>query len=656
MSFPPISDLTKLVLLSDVSTDAQIALNKNKKEKRNKNSKPVIEFLEEFKDINNFSSLKGALKSSSKYRQLYDDWRAALQKDRKNRDTINKTVFNNFVKLKEHFREQSVRSAISKEGLLGKIFSGEEVKSNLEKLFKILVKNKQDGSRIQNIRRNIPKEKRKLLYKLFVNNLPEGNEPTIEEFLNNSKPIYSFGLAELMLAEPSGKDSIEGWEKGEKKYNKGNISGTFEVWRKIFPSSDRSKYAIGGESKTESSEFVNLARKLGGVDEGDILTFRLSPFLPELLLLREAFSAKLELESIESVSAKKLSATNSLNSSKIKEYFNILSLAGKKENKGSRELYMRRLNNQRITNVVHFGGQGKKVGAINFVKNLLISPNNDSIFKYATKGVQVIPVLNKKQFEIQYKRKNPDYDSELEGQVEAFQRDYDKYLNNRRISQELVDIYLDYPEILEEEELSKLSKVGNTYHAITDEGVEVIRGIERKFKEFTQENPEEFDLEELGDAEKAEIKENSMVFAIQQAISEESKLSDILIDSGDLSKFYSKVGKQVDIVDCLVMSYYLVNKVVQVTLESKAEKIDTIVEEKGEGLSLEDPTLNQAVEDLAQSLINGLKQFNSKFRKELRIHLKNLVKNKESYAGIFSGETLSLLTDAKLITKIKEGE
>ena len=42
MSFPPISDLTKLVLISDASTDAQIALNKNKKDKKNKNSKPVI--------------------------------------------------------------------------------------------------------------------------------------------------------------------------------------------------------------------------------------------------------------------------------------------------------------------------------------------------------------------------------------------------------------------------------------------------------------------------------------------------------------------------------------------------------------------------------------------------------------------------------------
>jgi len=57
MSFPPISDLTKLVLVSDASTDAQIALTTGRKG-RSKNIEPVMELVQEFSDINSYQSLK----------------------------------------------------------------------------------------------------------------------------------------------------------------------------------------------------------------------------------------------------------------------------------------------------------------------------------------------------------------------------------------------------------------------------------------------------------------------------------------------------------------------------------------------------------------------------------------------------------------------
>lgn len=654
MSFPPISDLTKLVLVSDASTDAQIALTTGRKG-RSKNIEPVMELVQEFSDINSYQSLKRAFKKSNKYRKLYDDWVTQLKKDRENnegkgREEINNTIFNNFVKIREHISKIYSSSVSTLDSTLKNIFSNKDVKSNLDKLFKYLTNRIKNNTYTYNIIRDIPKEKRKPLYRLYVNNIPEENVPTVDEFLNNARPIYNFGLAELSLAEPSGKETIEGWEKGEK-----NISGrSFETWRKVFPSSDSEKYAPSGSSKTESSEFIQLAEKIGNISDDETISSRIPPFLPILLLGKEPFTARLKLDEMETASSQNVDVIGSLTGKQIEEYFNVLMLAGKVNNKGSKDLYMRTLNNQRISRVIHFPAGGKKIASIRFVKGILISPKNDSIFKNATEGVQVTPAMGKKQFTVAYSQRRKDFDVDKEGAKEALDRDYERYLNNRRISEKMMGIYLDYEEIAESKDLKDLSKVGDAYHAVDEKGINTIRRIERNFKQFIKENPEELQPEDLGSAEKAEITPNSIKFAIERAILTKNSLSDMVFDSGNLDRYYSRLSRQYDIIDCFIMAYYLVVKVAQSNLDSEVEKIDSILEEQGEALSLTDPTLEQAVSDLSKKLLIGLKKVNTLFKKELKLHLNYLIKNKESYSGIFSGETFKLLKDARIFKEKKQ--
>ncbi len=187
MSLPPISELVNLVLISDVSTDAQIALTTSKS-KRSKNIEAVMELVQEFKDINSYQSLKRAFKKSSKYRKLYDDWVTQLKKDRENnegkgREEINSTIFNNFVKIREHISKLSSSSVSTAGSTLENIFANKEIESNLNKLFVYLTNQFKTGSPMRHILRDIPKEKRKPLYKLYVNNIPEEGEPTVNGFL-----------------------------------------------------------------------------------------------------------------------------------------------------------------------------------------------------------------------------------------------------------------------------------------------------------------------------------------------------------------------------------------------------------------------------------------------------------------------------------------
>ncbi len=654
MSLPPISELVNLVLISDVSTDAQIALTTGKS-KRSKNIEAVMELVQEFKDINSYQSLKRAFKKSSKYRKLYDDWVTQLKKDRENnegkgREEINSTIFNNFVKLREHISKLSSSSVSTAGSTLENIFANKEIESNLNKLFVYLTNKFKRGTLMHHILRDIPKEKRKPLYKLYVNNIPEEGEPTVNDFLENSRPIYNFGLAELSLAEPSGKETIEGWEKGEK-----NISGrNFETWRKVFPSSDSEKYSPSGSSKTESSQFIQLVEKIGNISDDETISSRIPPLLPRILLGRKPFTARLEVDEMETASSQNVDTVKSLTAKQIEEYFNILMLAGKVNNKGSKDLYMRTLNNQRISKVIHFPAGGKKVASIRFVKGVLTSPNNDSIFENAAEGVQVIPAMGKKQFTAAYSQRSKNFDADKEGTKEALDRDYERYLNNKRISQSMMDIYLDYDEIAVEKDLEDLSKVGDAYHAVDEKGINTIRRIERNFKQFIKENPEEIKPEDLGSAEKAEITPNSIKFAIERAILTKKPLSDLVFEYGNLDRYYSKLSKQYDIIDCFIMAYYLVVKVAQSNLDSEVEKIDSIMEEEGEALSLTDPTLEQAVSDLSKKLLIGLKKVNTLFKKELKLHLNYLIKNKESYSGIFSGETFNLLKNAGIFKEKKQ--
>ena len=95
---------------------------------------------------------------------------------------------------------------------------------------------------------------------------------------------------------------------------------------------------------------------------------------------------------------------------------------------------------------------------------------------------------------------------------------------------------------------------------------------------------------------------------------------------------------------------YRINKT---ETRTQVAKIDAILQSQGEDLSLEDSTLNQAVEGLVNLMQKGLIDLNKQFRVELLEHIGKRLKNKEKNIAMFSGRTFFDLKKAGILI---EGE
>lgn len=89
--------------------------------------------------------------------------------------------------------------------------------------------------------------------------------------------------------------------------------------------------------------------------------------------------------------------------------------------------------------------------------------------------------------------------------------------------------------------------------------------------------------------------------------------------------------------NALFLSNFLAEKYGNQDTTQEVEKIDTSLKE---GLSLSDATMKQQVEDLAQSINLGAKNFNALYLKGLQDKLKDIVENPKKYLGIYYSTTL----------------
>jgi hypothetical protein len=107
----------------------------------------------------------------------------------------------------------------------------------------------------------------------------------------------------------------------------------------------------------------------------------------------------------------------------------------------------------------------------------------------------------------------------------------------------------------------------------------------------------------------------------------------------------------IGISEALIISHRLVQRIMQVNLTSRVEKIDSIIEKEGESLSLTDPTLKQAVDGLADSINKGLNDLNIKFREEIISRLNTLIENPSETPEVFQGQVYNKLVKAGIFVK-----
>jgi len=125
-----------------------------------------------------------------------------------------------------------------------------------------------------------------------------------------------------------------------------------------------------------------------------------------------------------------------------------------------------------------------------------------------------------------------------------------------------------------------------------------------------------------------------------------------LKETGPLKEYSgSSSFGDIGISEALIISHRLVQRIMQVNLTSRVEKINSIIEKEGESLSLTDPTLKQAVDGLADAINKGLNDLNNKFREEIISRLNTLIENPSETPEVFQGQVYNKLVKAGIFVK-----
>jgi len=647
-----------MMLNDDAVMDKIIDLIKNPTKGRRPNTKPYIDFFRKYKDVKNASSLNDRLKQEDN--ELYQEWLKERSENPSQRREIRNRVFKNFNKMKEVLLSKTERSsAPALAELIMDDISQSEGEEAAKKWFSIIVNgldSQVNLQKIKNLRRRVTPENREGFLSKLVRYLPEGGKPTVTQFENNTKPIYSYSLAKIYLAIPDAKEvpKVKGWA-GSVSDNPNHQQGIY-VFKRVFPNKEIKNYDFASPD-SKFREVVNQIRELKLEYETDEKNgiVREPSFLTRLLLGKVVTEEK--LGEIFSTSSKDITVVNALTDEMMGRYFRILATAGQKEAKGPDVLVMKRFKSQKLRNVI-FVKSSLQIKTMPFIKRLLSEPATNRIFENSAMSLQISPALSEDSFKIQWKRKNPkeSVDSEL------YERDFTEYLKVLRLPADILTIIDESGINISRailEGINNLTLVDGAYHAFNAEErqlvintIELIQTkLENAYKKGNLEEKERNEyLVKIGGAQEGVSTEKTLKAAITNIISQGNSISSKLVNT--MPSKYLK-GDKIGLEDAFIITEFVLYRINKTETRTQVAKIDAILQSQGEDLSLEDSTLNQAVEGLVNLMQKGLIDLNKQFRVELLEHIGKLLKNKEKNIAMFSGRTFFDLKKAGILI---EGE
>ena len=636
----------------DMSTDMLINDKYTKK-------KVFIDFAKMIGDVQSESSFFLKL---SRDEEIFSGYKAIVKgKSKQEKENLKLKIFENFKRAKKAILGKQRK--FNMEELDKEILAKRNVKDNLRKMFNIIKNDIDKGARTENIKRRI-KEPTKL-FSSFVRNIPE-KKPSVEDFKSNKFPIYSYNLVEVILSEPSGKKEINNWTKTTKNLGGGDL----ETWARVYSKSEEKNFQAKKKSKVklrsklsreervvpiEQNEVQKLVEDLGiGAfdDEEKVRVYFSKPLLREVLLGAKEIKSEFFID----VEKENFSPIEDFTDEQVKDYFEILKSAGNSENKGTKIITLPKLNGQKTSKRI-FKKSGKfQVSIIPVVKDLLTETTSDSIFDNVIKNYPLSPSsMSLSRFKVDFQRKNKNLDLDSETGKERLKESYKNRfkLKEAQVSGPLVQHQLskeNYDKIMENTEMfleaddkksikENLIEEGNFILPVNKKGIEAINLI--------KDLKEQFEVEV--DTEKDSSLSKNIVTAIKLVLSKGEKLENVLEITENLDKYFGE-STNITIVDVLIISNFLVSRIMQVKLDDKVKKIDTIVAEAGEALSLDDPSLKTAMNELGIEINKGLKELKTKFKENLKEYFENLRKNKENYPEVFTGQIKNALIKANILS------
>tara|TARA_R110000744_G_scaffold207726_4_gene326421 strand:- start:1495 stop:3477 length:1983 start_codon:yes stop_codon:yes gene_type:complete len=660
MVLPPYSANLMFKMLNDDATmDTIIKLIKNPAKGGTPNTREYIDFFRKYKDIRNASSLNDRLKIDDN--DLYQEWLKERSENPSQRKEIKNRVFNNFIKMKTVLLSKTERSGAPAlaEFIMGDVSQSEGAEA-AKKWFSTITTElnrlPKAERKIRDMRKNLPKNQEGFYGKL-VRYLPEVGEPTVAQFENNKKPIYSYSLAKIYLAIPDAKGvpKVSGWA-GSVSDNPQHQQGIY-VFKKIFSNKESKKYKFAAPDN-EFREVINKIKKLKLEVEYDENTGIVKePSLLTRLLLGKAIGED-KLEEILSASSRDITVVGTLTDEMMERYFRILATAGQQKVKGPHILVMPRFKGQKLRNVI-YKKQSFQVQTIPFVKRLLSEPATDRIFENSAQSIQITPALSEDSFKVQWKTKNPEenVDSEL------YEQDFRKYLTVFRLPEDILAVAEELGVAFakeRKEEIRNLTLIDGAYHALTTKEMELVSFIIEEIQDelSTQFKDADIDRDErdkylvnIGIAQEGVSTEKTLKAAINNIISGRTSISSKLLDNTMPNKYLT--GNRIGLEDAFIITEFLLYRINRTGTRSQVAKIDTLLQKQGEGLSVDNKTLEQAVEALVRLMQKELIDFNRQFRVELIKHIGDRLRNKEKNIAMFSGRTFSDLIKAGILI---EGE
>ena len=640
--------LKKQTLIPFLSVDMSTDMLINDKQKKI-NKRVFIDFAKMIGDVQSESSFFLKL---SRDEEIFSGYKTIVKgKSRQEKENLKLKIFENFKRAKKALLGKQRK--FNMEELDKEILEGRKVKDNLRKMFNIIKNDIDKGARTENIKRRI-KEPTKL-FSLFVRNIPE-KKPSVEDFKSNKFPIYSYNLVEVILSEPSGKKEINNWIKTTKNLGGGDL----ETWARVYSKSEEKNFQAKKQGKIklrsklsreqrvvsiEQNEVQKLVEDLGiGAfdDEEKVRVYFSKPLLREVLL----GAKEIKSEFFVDVEKQNFSPIGDFTDEQVKDYFEILKSAGNSENKGTKIITLPKLNGQKTSKRIFKKSGRFQVSIIPVVKDLLTETTNDSIFDNVIKNYPLSPLARSfSRFKFDFQRENKDLDLDSETGKERLKESYKtQVVLQTQISKENYDkMMLAIKEDLEDDEKKlikeNLKEEGNVILPVNKKGIEAINLI----RELAEENDFQVDTEKDSSLTK------NIVTAIKLVLSKGEKLENVLEITENLDKYFGE-STNITIVDVLIISNFLVSRIMQVKLDDKVKKIDTIVEEAGEALSLDDPSLKTAMNELGIEINKGLKKLKTEFKDNLKEYFENLRKNKEKYPEVFTGQIKNALIKANILS------
>ena len=594
MVLPPYSANLMFKMLNDDATmDTIIKLIKNPAKGGTPNTREYIDFFRKYKDIRNASSLNDRLKIDDN--DLYQEWLKERSENPSQRKEIKNRVFNNFIKMKTVLLSKTERSGAPAlaEFIMGDVSQSEGAEA-AKKWFSTITTElnrlPKAERKIRDMRKNLPKNQEGFYGKL-VRYLPEVGEPTVAQFENNKKPIYSYSLAKIYLAIPDAKGvpKVSGWA-GSVSDNPQHQQGIY-VFKKIFSNKESKKYKFAAPD----NEFREV---------------------------------------ILSASSRDITVVGTLTDEMMERYFRILATAGQQKVKGPHILVMPRFKGQKLRNVI-YKKQSFQVQTIPFVKRLLSEPATDRIFENSAQSIQITPALSEDSFKVQWKTKNPEenVDSEL------YEQDFRKYLTVFRLPEDILAVAEELGVAFakeRKEEIRNLTLIDGAYHALTTKEMELVSFIIEEIQDelSTQFKDADIDRDErdkylvnIGIAQEGVSTEKTLKAAINNIISGRTSISSKLLDNTMPNKYLT--GNRIGLEDAFIITEFLLYRINRTGTRSQVAKIDTLLQKQGEGLSVDNKTLEQAVEALVRLMQKELIDFNRQFRVELIKHIGDRLRNKD---------------------------